>query len=276
MAGWRFLRRNFPGLADVFKLAGCAVVLMAAAPAEPPLDLSHFKKTFSEHFTGLDVSPDGPGTRWIAHTPWHGDFGDAAFDNPGPDGPFTTGPNGLTITAHQDKTGKWHGGLLSSAGPDGVGPHGFAQRYGYFEIKCKLPDGPGVWPAFWLVEAGQASPAPEIDVFEYYGAFPKYFRSTEHLWVKGKDGLNLSRPIEVQAGILSRQFNSFGVLIEPDQTKFYFNRKEFWTTPTPAAFRQPLAILVDLALGGGWPIKGLTSPQAMEVQYIDVYQTAGG
>ena len=77
------------------------------------------------------------------------------------------------------------------------------------------------------------------------------------------------------AGSLSRQFNTFGVLIEPAQTKFYLNRKEFWATPTQAAFKQPLAILVDLALGGGWPIKGLTSPQAMEVAYIDVYQKDG-
>ena len=36
------------------------------------------------------MSAWGPGTRWIAHTPWHGDFGDAAFSDPLPGFPFAT------------------------------------------------------------------------------------------------------------------------------------------------------------------------------------------
>jgi hypothetical protein len=69
-------------------LAGPARI--ACAETGDELDLSDFTQTFSEDFDSLDVSAWGPGTRWIAHTPWNGDFGSAAFSDPKPGFPFTT------------------------------------------------------------------------------------------------------------------------------------------------------------------------------------------
>ncbi|MCB9251259.1 MAG: glycoside hydrolase family 16 protein [Flavobacteriales bacterium] len=43
----------------------------------------------------------------------------------------------------------------------------FKQKYGYFEIRCKNPEGPATWPAFWLTGASRWP--PEIDIFEMYG-----------------------------------------------------------------------------------------------------------
>ncbi len=45
----------------------------------------------------------------------------------------------------------------------------WAQKYGYFEVEARIPQGKGRWPAFWLTFAGLGWP-PEIDVFEAYGA----------------------------------------------------------------------------------------------------------
>src|SRR5271155_2485397 len=78
----------------------CIIVLELsghlAAKAEPRIiDLSNYRLTFSEDFRGpLQVTPWGP-SRWIAHTPWNGDFGDARFADPIANFPFITGGEGL-------------------------------------------------------------------------------------------------------------------------------------------------------------------------------------
>jgi hypothetical protein len=252
----------------------CAAVIYGAPrpQAATVLDLSGYALTFDESFLKLNVSAIGPGTRWIAHTPWHGDFGDAVFDNPGPDGPFLSGVDGLSIVAHKDKAGHWHSGLLCSMDSDGPGQHGFAQRYGYFEMKAKLPSGSGTWPAFWLIGVNKSKTAAEIDVVEYYGGFDRYFHSVEHVWEYGNDRLHLNHLTQVPPGLLSRQFNTYGVLIGPDQTSFYFNRALIWSTPTPPEYQQPMYMLVNLAIGGGWPENTLLSPEIMQVKYIRVFQ----
>lgn len=261
-----------------FALVACAVLSLATpaaaetAPKAKALDLSNFVLTFEDDFKYLDVSAHGPDTRWIAHTPWNGDFGDAAFDDPGPLGPFAASREGLTITAHKDAAGKWHSGLLASMDKDGPGQHGFAQRYGYFEIRAKLPDGPGVWPAFWLIGTQKETSSAEIDVFEYYGAFPTGFHSVEHIWEHGKDRLALDHITDISPNFFTSHFNRFGVMIDPQRTRFYLNGEEIWDTPTPPEYRQPMYMLVNLALGGGWPIDKLVSPAVMAVDYVRVYR----
>lgn len=49
--------------------------------------------------------------------------------------------------------------------------------YGFFEARCKVPSGPGFWPAFWLFGNGE-----EIDIFEFNTAKPKKHYITVHDW----------------------------------------------------------------------------------------------
>jgi len=244
-----------------------------ASATSDTIDPAKFRLTFDENFKTLDVSAWGPGTRWIAHTPWSGDFGDAEFDGPGPNGPFSITSSGLEITARQDAHGRWHSGLLSSMDPIGPTQTGFAQRYGYFEMSAKFPDGPGVWPAFWLISKDRRYGTAEFDVVEFYGAFNNKFNAAIHLWGNNHNSYGSGQAVTVSPGILSRQYNTYGVLISERVIKVYFNRQEIWSTPTPPEFRTPMYILVDLALGGGWPINQLQSPQVMDIQYIRAYQT---
>ena len=252
-----------------------AMLVTCGHPQAAPLNLSGYRLTLDENFATLQISAHGNGaaTKWTAHTPWNGDFGDAMFDNPGPTSPFTRTPAGLSITAHKDEAGHWHSGLLCSVDQDGPNQHGFTQQYGYFEMKAKLPNGPGVWPAFWLIGKNKTTSSSEIDVIEYYGQFNKYYHSTTHIWrANGTHKFLQTYLKKVPAGLLTQQFNTYGVLIEPDRTSFYLNRQIYWSIPTPPEYRQPFYILVNLALGGGWPTTNLPSPQIMQVQYIHVYQ----
>ena len=245
----------------------------------PSLSLAGYHMTFIEEFDGpLDVSPWGPGTRWIAHTPWAGDFGDARFADPTPGFPFTISDGVLRIEARKDDKGKWRAGLLCSSDPKG---RGFAQQYGYFEMRAKLPPGPGVWPAFWLASsydrtdktAGKDGTV-ELDVLEYYGHNPTAYTATMHVWSppphRGEGMTIVTREHEVTSG-----FHNYGVLVEPATTTMYFDGVAVWQTPTPPEHNKPLMVLLDLALGSGWPIDQTPSPSFMYVEYVRVWAKAG-
>jgi beta-glucanase (GH16 family) len=237
----------------------------------PALDLSGYRLSFDDEFTSLSLSAHGPDTRWTAHTPWGGDFGDAQFVDPGQYGVFTINKDGLAITASKGADGKWRSGLICSVDKDGDPEAGFTQQFGYFEMKATMPSGMGTWPAFWLIGTDKRKSASEIDVIEYYGGFPSYFHSTEHVWVNGQNQLLRAKLMKIENGSLSSRPNLFGVLITPQTTSFYLNRQMFWSTPTPPEYRQPVYILANLALGGGWPLQDLSSPQVMKIRYIRAY-----
>jgi beta-glucanase (GH16 family) len=262
-----FRARRALTVVAVLWLHGSAAV--GAAPMQ--LNLTALcKPSFDEEFDKLDVSAWGPGTRWIAHTPWNGDFGDAAFTDPWPGFPFTTKDGILSIEAAKDPQGVWRSGLLSSV--DAAG-HGFSQTYGYFEMRAKLPSGPGVWPAFWLSTAERnTDPSIEIDAMEYYGKFPEKYIATKHVW-RQDDSLSRSEggDVFVSPGSLSKDFHSYGVLVGPKEIIYFLDRREVLRQITPSELTRPLAILVDLALGGGWPSDQTPNPSVMYVDYVRAY-----
>lgn len=255
---------------------------MAIAGCKPPpshadgpeIDLSSYALTFNEDFQDFDVSPWGPGTRWIAHTAWDGDFGDAPFADPEPGFPFTTSADGLRIEARKFEDGSWRSGLICSLMAEEGAPGGFSQQYGYFEMRAKMPDGPGVWPAFWLI-TGLSYPRGEIDVIEYYGHDRNHFFSATAVWrADAEDDIDGTRT-EVPAGSLCDQYNDYGVAIDHDAIVMYLNKREFWRAPTPPEMRVPMSLLANLALGSGYPINKLKSPQFMDIQHIRAYAKKG-
>src|SRR4029453_19238482 len=63
----------------------------------------------------------------------------------------------------------------------------FSQKYGYFEIRAKVPVGVGVWPAFWMLADDGGWP-PEIDIMEGRGQRPDNMVMTTH-WRRPETGL---------------------------------------------------------------------------------------
>ena len=67
-----------------------------------------------------------------------------------------------TITVHNTgggPGGTWTGGILSTQEIR-------TYQYGFFEVRAKLPHGPGFWPAIWLYNSGSAE---ELDIMEFLG-----------------------------------------------------------------------------------------------------------
>jgi len=267
----------FPTVAALVGLATIAGCRELKAQGEP-LQLCRYKKVFADDFNDLSVSKsNNERARWSAHTPWNGDFGDAQFidpidifADPEKNAPFIVKDGILKIRARKHDNGKWTSGLLSSADPTTAG---FALMYGYFEARMKLPPGPGVWPAFWLNANNpkdDKTPSVEIDVLEYYGQFPDGFHSVWHIWDKTDPKKNSGGEIitSVPSGSLNDSFHTYGVDVTKEWIVFYLDRREIGRTPTPPEHTKPLMILVNLALGSGWPIDKTPNPSDLLVDYV--------
>ncbi len=240
---------------------------------EATINLDDYRLVFNEKFDRLDVSSKGPGTRWIAHTPWNGDFGDAKFADPEDGFPFTTTDGILRIEARKDISGNWRSGLLASMDANG---RGFGLQYGYFEMRAKIPGGPGVWPAFWLdslIPKNSNDPSIEIDVMEHYGKFPNAYESLLIVWPKDRTIKNHTERYvhEEKARPFHESFHTYGASVDKEWIVYYFDRKETWRVKTPAQHKHKLMILVNLALGSGWPIDQTPNPSYMYVDYIRAY-----
>ncbi len=236
------------------------------------IDLSAYERVFTEDFDAVDVSGEYCNKRWFAHTPYFGDFGDAVFADPDGDFPFSTADGILRISARKTD-GEWESGILSSQNPCGTG---YTQQFGYFEARMKMPGGPGVWPAFWMLSMDERGYRAEIDVLEFYGHEPNAIQSSykTHNIGPDHDPFGELRWQESTEKPPTDEFNLYGVSVEDDFMVFYLNRKEYWRIETPEEFKQPFYILVNLALGSGYSIDKTPNPSHLYVDYIHAYQKA--
>ena len=266
-----------------------------------PAFASSYQQSWVQDFTtmnALSVSAQGPngpgGSTWVAHKPDGGDW----FNFSDPNGklsPFDVDSNGLTIRVQKNgnpasEFNGYTGGLLSSLDSSG---NGFAQQYGYFEVSMKTPGGANTWPAFWLLSRnGLVNPSidvAEIDITESYGNYgagpnnspagnPNVSIAGWHQW--NANGTNHSDGHSVEVAGLATGYHTYGVDIEPTGLTYYIDRNLAWTAPIFEAAKQPMYVLLDLALGGGsynnasgtgydWNLTPAVSD--LSVQYVSVW-----
>jgi beta-glucanase (GH16 family) len=261
----------FAGRRALLSAAVATLGAPALADVGDVLDLTGYTESFVEEFDRLDVSARGPGTRWTAQIPWGGQFGAAGFTDPAGDFPFTLREGALRIEARKGPNGRWRSGLLSSVDRQG---RGFTQRYGYFEIRALLPRGEAVWPAFWLIGADRLASGSrytaEVDILEHYGNQPDRYSTSVHVWdrVEPDKHRSVTQRVPAAGNMLQDRHNTFGALIEEEQIRFFHNRREAWRTPTPPQHRQPMFLLVNLALRNNVPLDAQPSPTFMHVDYV--------
>ncbi len=134
-------------------------------PRGQVLDLSKFDLVWSDEFSGTEVDPN----IWGGHYVW----GNAEARNGGywHSSMASVDGNNLTIkTEYLDEGAGGKGPGYYSYGMDTRGR--YEQRYGYFEVRCKMPASQGLWSAFWMLnddtflEDGTGQDGTEVDVFE--------------------------------------------------------------------------------------------------------------
>jgi beta-glucanase (GH16 family) len=152
----------------------------------------------------------------------------------------------------------------------------FAQKYGYFEIRAKVPGGKGLWPAFWLLPVSHKWP-PEIDVFEMFGA-PNSRREGGLGWVHtgtvggGDSAFNAWHQTAIDQ---YSAFHRYGLLWGPEYMAIYLDGKLLASQSTPEHFHVPMYLIANLAVGGRWPESPDAStrfPASFEIDEIQAWQ----
>jgi beta-glucanase (GH16 family) len=242
--------------------------------------------TWSDEFDGPDGSAVDP-SKW-SHEVGGGGWGnrERQYYTDGTQNAVVKGGS-LVITATTDgasQYGCWYGTCqYTSARLRTLGS--FAQQYGRFEARMRLPFGQGLWPAFWMlgsnVQAVHWPACGEIDVMENVGFEPSSCHGSLH--APGFPPAGLTARYSLPSGAsLSDGFHTFAIEWDGAGIRFYVD-DQLYETQTPGgapagatwAFDHSFFMLLNVAVGGNWPgdPNATTSfPQTMNVDWVRVYQ----
>lgn len=158
-------------------------------------------------------------------------------------------------------------------------------KYGRVEIAAKMPSGRGLWPALWMLPTewkyGPWPASGEIDIVEYVGyARDSIFGTVHteafnHIIGNQKSGSIIIPDCETK-------FHVFEMEWTKDKMRFMVDGKEYYSYSNPNKtnrewpYDQLFHLVMNIAVGGGLGgRKGLDEsifPQALEVDYVRVYQ----
>lgn len=248
-------------------------------------DLTGYQLVFEDHFTtntvgAEDATPES--ANWFApvHTAATGSATHAASQ-------ITQSGSELKIT--MELNNGWKSGVFCSVNLDG---RGNTWSGGYFEFRAKAsaPGVFGAWPAFWLKTVNHFfrlhESYVELDVYEGYsssgtqhhlamhnwpGKRPMQGRLTNNRHVGNIDGINPANGFDTAVNLFDDDYHTYGCLVGDTWTAFYFDDQEIGRFPTPPELKQPLYILVDLAL---FPNEAgqATGVYSLTLDWIRVYQ----
>lgn len=155
--------------------------------------------------------------------------------------------------------------------------------YGRVEARIDLPEGQGIWPAFWMLGADFPEigwpDSGEIDIMEYVGKEPRSTHGTVHgPGYSGGSGIGARY---LHEGPAAEGFHVFGIEWEPEVIRWYVDDEVFFEmTPdflfrTEWVFDHDFFMLINVAVGGEWPGNPddtTVFPQSMLIDWIRVYQ----
>lgn len=263
------------GPTDTLTLAGRKVAELSARDFSFGVDLDRYRLTFRDEFDGF--------TRWDGRSAPDGGvwrtrmaFGDGtqisqneamalvdrSFKGLGLD-PFSLADGALRITGtwRPDLKDQLNGKEFAS-GAITTGPS-FAQTYGYFEARMKLPDWQGGFPAFWMLPTDGSWP-PEIDIMEQLG------RQADRIHQMGN-------AVQVD----TTAWHTYGLEWTAERLAWFVDGQMTFETPNKG-FHKPMYLLLNYALGGSWA-GSIARPSAVGgevgsvlIDYVRAYELKTG
>ena len=179
----------------------------------------------------------------------------------------------------------------------------FEFTYGRVEMKAKLPNWEGMWPAFWMLGANiddiSWPNCGELDILEH-GDYVKdstsndpglissavhygpqdYSRQTTYVPDKIFFDTGQERFIRAEKIINNpfEEFHTYAIQWAPDKIQFYVDEEMYFEYPMQtqhSPFDKPFFLLLNLAVGGHWT-DGYVAPgftnATYEIDYVRVYQ----
>ncbi len=187
----------------------------------------------------------------------------------------------LVLTARRDDKG-WTSARLKSKGLQ-------AFQGGKIEARLKLPQGQGMWPAFWMlgqdIDRNGWPACGEIDIMEMVGGTKDQGDSvvyeTLH-WGSPREHL-LTDPnnfYRLPQGKFCEDFHTFGIDWKPQRIDWYVDgvlrgSHSLQHRSMGKSFHQPFFLVLNLAVGGiwpGYPDESTTSLQTLTIDWVRVYR----
>ncbi len=277
--------------------AGRAAPAALAVPGAVPGPPSGWSTVFSDDFNGAAGS--GIDSQWMYDTGPGSNFGTGEIETMtnSTSNVHLDGNGNLDLTALGSGS-SWTSGRVQTTSANVGAPAG-----GELEVTASIQQpagGLGYWPAFWMLGPGQWPENGEIDIMEDVNSLSE-LSGTVHC---GTDpGGPCNEPNGVGSGLTScggcqSGFHTYTMILNRTNTSnesitFYLDGNQYFsvsesqvgTSTWQAAFDHNLSILLDLAMGGGFPngVCNCTTPTGstssggtMSVAYVAAYTTTGG
>jgi beta-glucanase (GH16 family) len=161
--------------------------------------------------------------------------------------------------------------------------------YGRIAARIKLPQGTGIWPAFWMLganinENGGDTPWPqsgEIDILELYGSKDDAVVEANLHYADKSDSHAMMGAVsfQLEQGVFADSFHIFELEWNANNITWFVDGQQFASTSIKAdelaEFHKDFFLLLNLAVGGtyaGRPDTTSVFPQYMYIDWVRVYK----
>lgn len=197
-------------------------------------ELEHFLKSaqlvWSDEFDGTEIDS----SKWFVEGEDSEDNRTARRGGYWSPEAITVSDGFATISTYKGEDGYYYTGSLKSQDK-------YESKFGYYEIRCKLPKAYGIWSAFWLMPVGEdfengntdaKVAGSEIDIFEA-PAYPREkVQQTIHLGGYGSSHQSIYniKWLVTDLGNIYDDFHTYGVYWNKDIYIFYVDGEAVWKT----------------------------------------------
>jgi hypothetical protein len=157
-------------------------------------------------------------------------------------------------------------------------------KYGRIDIRARLPQGKGIWPALWMlgddIDAVSWPACGEIDIMELLGQEPDKVYGTLHWGGGANASTNESYGTNevLTTGTFADSFHVFSMIWTQSSVELLVDDTSYFlmdTTTSGLPFNASFFFIFNIAVGGSWPGSPDSStsfPQRMIVDYVRVFQ----